>query len=354
MALKKEGSTGSGKGFGYKPRGTDTLLKRANQSGGTRDWYLIDDVLKFTPHDKQNVIRVIPTPPDAPHWGMDVWVHFNIGGDNSAYLCLREMKGQDCPLCEAKRRAQAAGEAEVASSLEPTKRVLIWIIDRDKEKEGPKLWSMPWTLDRDVCKLVVDSRTGAVYNIDDPDDGYDVLFDREGTGQKTKYGAIQIDRRSSPLNADPTVALRWLEYVEKYPLEKCMVFQDYDYMRDIYQMPAEKKAVPEDRKEKEKEEPKESKGYDREPEKEKEKEKEEPKKEEPKKEEAPDSITYEWVDAADSDSLTKVLLDLGYDPADVHEASKAEMQKAIIDELKLTPATKTDSYAERVKKLRGK
>jgi hypothetical protein len=88
---------------------------------------------------------------------------------------------------------------------------------------------MSWTIDRDLCALAVDKRTGEVYAIDDPVEGYDVSFERKGTGLKTEYLGLQIARRSSDLGNDD-----WLDYAEQHPIPDLFLFYDYDHIKDQF------------------------------------------------------------------------------------------------------------------------
>jgi len=224
MALNrpKMGSSKKG-GFKYRARTAEQVKNRASQSGGSRDAFVQDDVKLFVPKTGDHSIRILPpTWDDADHFGLDVFVHYGIGVDGSAYLCLHKMKGEDCPLCEERGRAEKEGEEELAAALKPTKRVGVYVIDRNNEKEGPKLWTMPWTFDRDMCAQAVDKKTGEVYNLDDPEEGYDVSFTIEGQGQTKKYIGIQIDRRPSPLSDDEDMAEEWLEFIQSHPIPEIL------------------------------------------------------------------------------------------------------------------------------------
>ena len=127
------------KRFDYGKRSKEQLEKRARQFGGLKDGFISDDVKVFTPQKNDNILRILPPTWDgAEHWGYDVWVHYGIGPDNSAYLCLEKMKGEPCALCDERKRAQKAKDSteDYVNKLEPTKRVLMFILDRKNMDEG--------------------------------------------------------------------------------------------------------------------------------------------------------------------------------------------------------------------------
>lgn len=228
-------------GFVYRRRGEDSVRKRSSEvTGGGFDSYIKDTVELYKPKVGDCLIRILPPPNAAPpqwmskwgdtyeHYGIDIYVHYGIGPDNSAYACA-SMIGEDCAICDERASATKQGEPEeYIASLKPTRRVLFYLIDRDNEKTGPQAWAAPWTIDRDIVALMRDKRTGEVLYIDDPEDGYDVEFERKGSGLKTEYVGMRISRNPSPLGEDS-----WLEYIEENPLSDIVKFYDYDHVKAI-------------------------------------------------------------------------------------------------------------------------
>ncbi len=135
---------------------------------------------------------------------------------------------QECAVCDAMQQMTKDGEDEdEISSLKPNKRVLVWILDRDEEALGPQLYAMPWTLDRDIAKLSKDKRTGAIYYIDDPVDGYDIMFEKTGEQLKTKYVGIALARQST------SVAKKHLAFIEDNPLDTVIIERKYAEIKKI-------------------------------------------------------------------------------------------------------------------------
>jgi len=180
---------------------------------------------------------------------MDLWIHYNVGPDNARYLCAAKMKegNKQCPICDEIRSMPA----EDAAELRERKQVLTWIIDREKESEGPKLYPMPWTLDRDICKLSQEEDSKSYLMIDDPDDGFDVEFQKEGTGLTTKYGAIRIARKPTPMTDDQKRADAWLEVVDESPLPKMIKFWPYDHIKEVFSAQKDRSSDDDDDDEKE-------------------------------------------------------------------------------------------------------
>jgi len=180
--------------FKYNPRSEDLKKRRQENTGyEAKDSFIKEGFTSwFKPRDKENRIRIMPpTWDDNQHYGLDIYVHYNIGPKKAAYLCPKKMGTSDwCPICDEVDMLKKEGKTKEADALKWKYRVLMWIIDRKainsdtKKNEGPKLWSMPWTIDRNIMLQAEDEDTGEVANIDDPDDGYDVIFQKIGEKKK--------------------------------------------------------------------------------------------------------------------------------------------------------------------------
>lgn len=229
------GGRSSGRGsYEYQARDGDSARKRATQGGNDFDKVLKEHIKVWKPNDKDNRIRILPpTWPDAKHFGFDIYLHYGVGPDRGTYLCLEKMQGEADPIAEeyaiVKRDARNEDDDKYAKELQAKPRVLVYLIDRDHEKEGVQAWMMPAGLDKDIMKVSIDKASGEVLQIDHPEDGYDVTFEKNGTGMTTKYEGAAIARRSSPLGKD-----EWLEFAIDNPLPDQLVYFDYDHIAKIF------------------------------------------------------------------------------------------------------------------------
>lgn len=221
--------------FKYVKRSESKLQERANQSGGGFEGFILDEFGTYRTTKGDHWVRILPPTwkyPDGTvgdHFGMDVWTHFGVGPDNGSVLCLQKMKDKPCPLCEQRIKLERAGDEEEANELKPVRRVLMWILNRKDEKRGPVVWACPWTVDRDIAKISKDTMTGVIYYIDDPENGYDISFEREGDGRTTKYTGMQLARRPSD------VPEKALEYISDNPLHETLRWRTYDEIKRMYE-----------------------------------------------------------------------------------------------------------------------
>lgn len=224
------------KKFKYNRRSASSVEARAQQSASSREGFIKNNFKVYAPKAGDNVLRILPpTWDDADHYGFDVYVNYGIGPDNASYASLSKMLAQADPIAEERERALAAGDEDYAKSLRPNKRVLLWVIDRDKPEEGPMVWPAPWTVDRDLSLLCRDKRTGEILYIDDPEDGFDIEFTKTGTGVNTKYEGLKVARRQSPLAADDEQQDKWLDFVVQNPLPSVILYYDYAHIKKVFE-----------------------------------------------------------------------------------------------------------------------
>jgi hypothetical protein len=222
------------KKFKYKRTGrTVEGLRKRQKSSGLFDSYILSDFTTFKPKEGENVIRILPPTweDNDGYWDLPIFVHFGVGPDNSTYLCLDKMKGEPCPVCEARRNA---ADKEEADQFRPSERRLCWLIDRNNEKAGPLVYAMPASkMAREIHMRSEDKKTKEALYIDDPDEGYDVSFRREGTTQTTNYSGVEVDRDPSPLHDEPKIMAKWLQFIQDHPLTDVLNYYDPDHIEKV-------------------------------------------------------------------------------------------------------------------------
>lgn len=238
MAVKEQ--------YRYKARSgpsPETVRKRATQSSGSYDNFVRNDFQRYQPGDGENTIRILPRTWDdtdqwEDSWGITIYTHSYIGPDNSNFLCKKKTfkkSDHECPVCDVyeqlKSAADAAGDDNAkteANKFKASKKCLVWLIDRDAEKNGPMWWIMPITGEKDLSTRT--SKIGENIAIADPDEGYDVSFSKEGKLLNTKYLAWDIDREKSYLSENQKRQDKWLDYIEQNNLPSILELHDDDYM----------------------------------------------------------------------------------------------------------------------------
>lgn len=222
--------------FTYQPRDKDSVKERANARGGGFDSFILPKYKRYKMKDGKNLIRVLPpTWKGARHYGYDIWVNYGIGADNQSYLSLsKHLKGAD-PIAEGRAEANREGDEKLAKSLAPRQRVLMWVIDRLDEEEGPQLFDAPQTVDKALANLSMDEDTKEITLVDDPEEGCDFRFYKSGQGLLTDYDASKMKlMKPSPLCEDQKLQDEWLEYIAENPVPDTLQFYDYDHISAVF------------------------------------------------------------------------------------------------------------------------
>lgn len=218
----------------YRAPDPNKLKERGSRSSNRYDSIFIQGVTPFKPAQGTNILRIVKDP-DADYYGEPIWVHSYVGTKNSTYLCPKKMgKSKECPICDMADEAARAGDKDERYQLEAKERVIAYVLDRQDEKAGLKVWDMSWTMDRDVADACVIKKTGKAIDITHPDAGYDLSFTRTGTTKNnTRYGSPQIDRESTPLSENQRQADAWIDEVQDHPLLSLLKYRDAEYLADI-------------------------------------------------------------------------------------------------------------------------
>lgn len=225
--------------FEYKPPSLSTMKERAESSGKKFDSIFKNGFDIFRPKAGNHNVRFLPATWDDPkHYAYEVHLHQFVGPSHSTYLCPNKMKSERCPMCEMADRMQAS-EPDNAKQLQARNSFVPWILDRNdtepKTLYRPKLWQMSWSMNQDFSVLAYNSKNPEkTLYIDNPDNGYDVAFKREGKGKNdTKYIGKQIERESSPIADKDEDYWAILDFIQDHPIPSILQFYEYDHLKKV-------------------------------------------------------------------------------------------------------------------------
>ena len=223
--------------FKYQARTAEQIEKRLNRTGSGFQGFLHDDYKTFRPAVGDNSIRFLPpTWDNAEHWGYEIHVHYGVGPNRASVLCLSKMFGKRCPICEEQAAAKKAGDEERAGELAPRLQVVSWIVNMKDTAAGPLLWAIGFRMDSDFIKLTRDPEDGSVQQLDNPEEGFNVHFKREGTTQtSTRYSGFMASRKPSSIEE------AWLEYAVAHPVPTTLVHRTYDEVKALFDGADDKK-----------------------------------------------------------------------------------------------------------------
>jgi hypothetical protein len=215
-------------------------LKKDDSGDGNRDFLFKEKVPLFQSHDGENIIRIIPAGwEDALFPWKEVWVHYQIGANNSQYLCpakCSEMSNYACPICEAgKELATSGADQEKVRPFYAQHRAIAWLIDRADPDKGPQIWVMPYKkIAQQIIKVSM-KRNGEPVFVDNVKEGWDIIFSKQGKLKMTTYDGLRKDDDASPLHPDSTMAGKWLHLVEDKAIPSMLQFKSYEHIKSVLQ-----------------------------------------------------------------------------------------------------------------------
>ena len=243
--------------FKYRENDPATAEKHAS-GGGDYDTPFLSHIKLWKPSEGKNRIRILPRTwedGDGPaHWAFPVYIHYKVGPDNGAFLCPQKMGQGPCPICEERAEYAARGDEEGAKALRPSFAFATWIIDRKNPGDGPQIFRMPaQKIEQEICSVSRDDK-GATLKIDHPDAGYDVMFQRSGSLDRTQYTGVQVARTESSLSDDDDEYNDWLDFIEDNPIPETFNFYSYEYIARAFGKISAAGSTPEVEEEEEEEE----------------------------------------------------------------------------------------------------
>lgn len=171
--------------------------------------YLKTDLAQFTPKDGDNCIRIVPClgsdpwyPEKVGTWGLDCRVVFLAG---HGYFVVEVGKGGKTPhtskFAEMEREIRNQ-DPEEARQFRGSRRTVMFVLDLNSgkiEKDSLKIWPAAATLVDDFVRASKNKRTGELIEIEHPEHGRPIFFEKVGSGRSTKYQGVQVDQEALPL-----------------------------------------------------------------------------------------------------------------------------------------------------------
>jgi len=203
-----------------------------------RTWYIDREKLEelgikeYKSKVGDNFICIIPPKEDSAYFGIELFVHYNIGVNDSAFLCPREMEAKACPICEKWKIEKQSGndDKDYLRTLSPyPPRHLFFIVDvasKETKEIGIQIFDAPTTINDGILEHSVSKRTGEVVDVSDPDEGKNFVFSRKGKGRTdTKYSGFDLEDR------DP-VPDEWLKVPS---FDEFLIYAEYKTIKEEFE-----------------------------------------------------------------------------------------------------------------------
>lgn len=249
--------------------------KKQTSGGGTKFYYVNlremerRGIKQYKIGTGDNFIRIISPKfsqfgeDDLPFFWRHVRIHYEVGVNKRVVLCRRhtpditgeKILNQPCPVCDLADsiREKNPDDARL-KELFPAHRYLFLIYDvkdATTEEKGLHWLDAATSIKEEIVALSRDRRTGAVVDVSDREGGFDIEFERQGTGRlNTRYSGFKLAKGQTPpeswyQNAPDTFEdlLAWPDY-DEIAAEMGGVSGSASQVRGVVEDPNVKEDVP--------------------------------------------------------------------------------------------------------------
>jgi len=181
-------------------------------------------------------IRILPSPDGSPF--VELHGHkIQVDGQWKTFPCLKHMKNEACPFCEAREALLATGEAsdkELAKKYNARKMYVVKVIDRNAEEEGVKFWRF----NHDYRKEGIFDKIHGVLtalktnrNITDSETGRDLAINIQRNQNSIPVVYSIVSQDSGLLTDDSVKKAEWLNDTRTW--EDVYSIRNYDYLKIV-------------------------------------------------------------------------------------------------------------------------
>jgi len=167
---------------------------------------------------------------------LEICIHKKIGVSQSPVLCLREMFGHKCAICddmfdEYKKRGTSEFNEKTAKALQPQWRVVYVVYDyRDQKHVGFKLWDIAYKSFEEYLMTKAENDPSGLVVFSDPFDGRIIQVEGKikkiGTKDYVEPAGLTFLSREEPYTEEDVTG--------NYPLDKMLIIPTVEEVTRLY------------------------------------------------------------------------------------------------------------------------
>lgn len=159
----------------------------------------------WNPKAGTNKIRILPPWSEEGVFFKEVTFHygFTIDGQNRAFPCLRSLGEAKCPACQVVGRYVDEKDPEIkklVQQMRPKPKWFMNVIDRKADSGEVKIFGATFTVAKPILSYFTDTEED-YGDITDPDEGRDIIVEREGMGFTTEY-SVRPGAKPTPIGLE--------------------------------------------------------------------------------------------------------------------------------------------------------
>jgi hypothetical protein len=146
----------------------------------------------------KNTLRVLPPWNKEGVFYHDSIIHFGIGPNKKSAVCISDSE-KGCPVCNLVQKYSEDVDDQKkakAKDMSARNRVLLNVIDRENEAQGIQIWA---TSEQNLGKLLTFFADPEWGDFTHPEEGFDVIIERTGTGKTDTRYDLRLTRKPSPI-----------------------------------------------------------------------------------------------------------------------------------------------------------
>lgn len=151
----------------------------------------------FKPKEGKNQVRILPPWNDEGLFFLEATAHYGLKKEGRDIPIPCSGKA-DCPICQFIRKMEKGGKEDTKLAKRLASRTKFYVNILDRKSEKVSIWGFSRKILGGLLNRMDDEDFG---DITDPDEGFDVIIEREGTGMKTSYD-VRVKPKSSSVDLD--------------------------------------------------------------------------------------------------------------------------------------------------------
>ena len=182
-----------------------------------------------------------PTQPPYQHikegdvvYFLDIWVHRNIGVNETTVVCPARNYGKDCPICEQVAELRKLGleeDKETIKLLNPKRRTvynMVCLDSSEEEAKGVQVWEVAhFFMQKHLAARSKKRKGGGYIHFADPEEGREVIFERAKNGDNVEFTNHDFAEREGYTIDDDTLD-------SAHCIDDMITIYDYDTLKTMF------------------------------------------------------------------------------------------------------------------------
>lgn len=178
---------------------------------------------------------------------MDFYVHRGVGPSEKSVLCLKNIYGKPCPICEYAASLRKKGKEEESKALKPSRRAAYNIEDLKEPGKLKVFETSHYLFEKELIEEARDDDEGGFIDFADPEEGMEIKFraskTTKGNIEFIEFKSFAFEDRDEPISKellDAAISFDELLTVPTYEEVEKILYGDDEDEEDEDEKPSKK------------------------------------------------------------------------------------------------------------------